>query len=238
MPTIQPHPNVPPVGQPGLITVIIPLLPIERVNNFYYPFSGQMSSTDRPLIMELVNRTLMEFELKKADLAGVPSKSLIWFGYGNLKPVPTDRENKRKYEDFKWRLRYEHRDVTFFMANLNQDSIKNLLRRDEDWIQVGQGTDVAAENGRDLANKICQTPQVFQYNECRVKKSEERLYEGLLTLGHKQYWAMYPEYFIKSYNIDLKVIYLTIIWKIILILIIIFSPKQRKPKLRSVSTDI
>ena len=157
------------------------------------------------MIMELINKTLMEFELKKADLSGVPSKNFVWFDYGNLKPVPTDRESKRRYEDFKWRLRYEHRDVTFFMATINQDNIKDLLRRDEDWIAVGQGTDTAAQKGEDLANKICQTPQVFQHNECRVKKSQDRVYEGFLTPGYKQYWAMYPEYFIKSYTIDLKV---------------------------------
>jgi len=164
-----------------------------------------MGITDRPLLMELINRTLMEYELKKADLPAVPAKNFIWFDFGNLKPVPTDREQKRKYDDFKWRLRYEHRDVTFFLATINKDNIKDLIRRDEDWIQMGQGSDAAQSKGQDLVNKISQTPQVFQHNECRFKKSEDKAYEGFITPGYKQYWAMYPEYFIKSFNIDLKV---------------------------------
>jgi len=170
-------------------------------------FKGQMSITDRPLLLELINKTLLEYESKKADLPGVPSKSFVWFDYGNLKPAPTDREQKKKYDDFKWRLRYEHRDVAFFMATINKDSIKDLLRRHEDWIEVGKGIEDATMKGIDLASKICQTPSTFQHNECRVKKSEDRVYEGLITPGYKQYWAMYPEYFIKSYTIDLKVSY-------------------------------
>jgi hypothetical protein len=164
----------------------------------------QTSITDRPLLLELINKTLMEYESKKADLPGVSSKSFVWFDYGSLKQAPTDREQKKKYDDFKWRLRYEHRDVTFFMATINKDSVKDLLRRDEDWIQVGKGVEDAAMRGTDLANKICQTPSTFQHNECRVKKSEGKVYEGFITPGYRQYWAMYPEYFIKSYNIDLK----------------------------------
>lgn len=164
----------------------------------------QMPITDRPVILELINKTLMEFEMKKADLPAVPSKNFVWFDYGGLKPAPTEKEQKRKYDDFKWRLRYEYRDVNIFMAHLNKDAIKDLLMKEENYIEVGKSVEEATTKGIDLANKICQTPSTFQHNECRIKKSEDKLYEGFITPGYKQYWAMYPEFFIKSYNIDLK----------------------------------
>ena len=165
-----------------------------------------MSLTDRPLLMELVNKTLMEFELRKADLPGVPSKNFVWFDYGNLKPAPTDRENKRRYEDFKWRLRYQHRDVTLFMATINKDDVKDLLRRDDDWIPIGQGLDAALKTSASrLAQKICENPSTFQYNNCNKKTSDNVLYSGYVTPGYKQNWAMYSEFFYNSSNVKFSV---------------------------------
>ncbi|CAG2181458.1 unnamed protein product, partial [Oppiella nova] len=154
--------------------------------------------------MELINRTLMEFDAPSESLAGIPSKNFIWFDFGSLRPAPTDRESKRRYEDFKWRLRYEHRDVNVFMATLNKEDFKDLLSRDENWIQMGMGSDSSDMKSVDLMNKIIQTPQVFQYGDCRRQKSSNEVYEGYLTPGYKQYWAMYPRHFIKSYSIDLR----------------------------------
>jgi hypothetical protein len=162
--------------------------------------------------MELINRTLMEFDAPSESLAGIPSKNFIWFDFGSLRPAPTDRESKRRYEDFKWWLRYEHRDVNVFMATLNKEDFKDLLSRDENWIQMGMGSDSADMKSVDLMNKITQTPQVFQYGDCGRQKSSNEIYEGYLTPGYKQYWVMYPRHFIKSYSIDLRVCVQMIVW--------------------------
>ncbi|XP_054166899.1 uncharacterized protein LOC128964334 [Oppia nitens] len=164
--------------------------------------NNQMGITDRALLMELINRTLTDFDRPTETLAAIPSKSFVWFDFGNMKPAPTDREQKRKYDDFKWRLRYENRDTNIFMATLNNEDIKDLLARDSNWIQMGTGN--VERNAETLAKYVQQTPQVFQYSDCWTRKSDNYAYDGYLTPGYKQYWAMYPEYFIKSYTIDMK----------------------------------
>ena len=162
--------------------------------------------TERPKLLELINRTLMEYELKKADLPGVPSKSFVWFNYDTMQQIPSEREQRRRYDEMKWRLRYEHRDIPYFLLGLNREPIKDLIRQEEHFISVGTNPigDIR-QKARDLAKQICKTPSTFQYNECRIQASQERVYEGFITPGYKQYWAMYPEYFIKSFNIDMRV---------------------------------
>ncbi|CAG2121324.1 unnamed protein product, partial [Medioppia subpectinata] len=103
--------------------------------------NSQTKINERPLLMELINKTLMEFDAPSDYLPGIPSKNFIWFDYGSLMKIPTEREAKNRYEDFKWRLRYEHRDVHFIMATLNKEDFKDMLIRDDDWIQMGVGSD-------------------------------------------------------------------------------------------------
>ena len=140
----------------------------------------------------------MEYELKKADLPGVPSKTFIWFNYDTMQPIPSDKEQRRKYEDMKWRLRYEHRDIPYFLLGLNREPIKDLIGQEEHFIRVGTNSlDGIRQKAKKLARQICKVPSTFQHND--------KEFEGFITPGYKQYWAMYPQQFNKSYNIEIKV---------------------------------
>ena len=148
----------------------------------------------------------MEYELKRVDLPGVPSKSFIWFNYNTLQPIPTDSEQLKRYEEIKWNLKYKHRDIPFFILGLNIEPINDLIRQKQHFIPVGiNSLDDIQKRAKQLASEICKVPSTFQYNQCHINASSENIYEGFITPGYKQYWAMYPEYFIKSCNIEMKV---------------------------------
>ena len=98
----------------------------------------------------------------------------------------------------KWRLRYEHRDIPYILLGLNRKPIKDLIGQEEHFIPVGTNLlGDMRQKAKKLARQICKVPSIFQQNHQEFK--------GFITPGYKQYWVMYPEYFNKSYNIDIKV---------------------------------
>ena len=140
----------------------------------------------------------MEYELKKTDLPGVPSKSFVWFNYDTMQQIPSDREQRRRYDEMKWRLRYEHRDIPYFLLGLNREPIKDLIRQFEHFIPVGTNSLYnIRQKAKKLVREICKVPSTFQHNN--------QEFEGFITPGYKQYWAMYPQHFNKSYIIEIKV---------------------------------
>ena len=172
-----------------------------------YVTDTRIPITERLELLELINISLMEYKSTRADLAGVPSKSLIWFNYDTMQPIPTDREQRRRYDEMIQNLNYKHRDIPYFLLALNSDSIKDLIRQDDHFISVGSNSMVQIKTkANELAMKICKVPSTFQYNKCHTNQSSDDIYQGYITPGYKQYWALYPEYFIKSCNIEMKVI--------------------------------
>ena len=172
-----------------------------------YVADARIPMTGRPKLLELINISLMEYESTKADLAGVPSKSFIWFNYGTMQPIPTDKEQRRQYDQMIRNLKYKHRDIPYFLLALNFDSIKDLVRQDDHFVSVRSHSmaEIKTEANK-LAMKIRDVPSTFQYNKCHTNQSSEDIYSGYITPGYKQYWALYPEYFVKSCNIEIKVI--------------------------------
>jgi len=58
-----------------------------------------------------------------------------------------------------------------------------------------------------LLSRICETPAKLQHPQCLTQTSTgatDEQYTGYVTPGRKQYWAMFPEYFLKSYNVEFE----------------------------------
>ena len=77
---------------------------------------------ERAKLFEFIHKTLKEYKLKKADLPGVPPKSLIWFHYNIMQKIPSDREQRRRYDEIKFRLRHEHQEIPLFTLNQSKTS--------------------------------------------------------------------------------------------------------------------
>ena len=150
----------------------------------------------------------MEYELKKADLPGVPSKSFVWFNYDTMQQIPTDGEQRRQYDEMIWNLKYKHRDIPYFILGVKDQPFKDVLRQKNHFTSISYCLSKAdiKYKANELAMKICKTPSTFQYNKCYANASSDKIYEGFITPGYNQYWAMYPEYFISSCEIKMRVI--------------------------------
>ena len=172
-----------------------------------YVADARIPIIQRPKLLEMINITLMKYKSTRADLVGVPSKSFIWFNYDTMQPIPTDKEQRGKYDQMIWNLKYKHRDIPYFLLALNFDSIKDLIGQNDHFVSVvfNSMAEIKTEANK-LAMKIRNVPSTFQYNKCHANQSSEDIYEGFITPGYKQYWALYPKYFIKSCNIEIKVI--------------------------------
>ena len=148
----------------------------------------------------------MDYELVKANFSGVPSKSFIGFNYNTMQSIPTDIEQRKRYDQIKWQLTHKHIDIPFFMLAYDNESVSDLVRQQEHFIPIGNNSiDYIQEKAKELAKQICKVPSIFQYNECHTSASSDRTYEGYITPGYKQYWVMYPKYFSESLSIQMKV---------------------------------
>ena len=162
--------------------------------------------TNRTELFELIYGTLTDYESKKANFSGVSSKSFIAFNYNTTGPIPTDNEQSKRYNETIRKLKYEHRDIPFFMLAYYIESVSDLLRHPEHFMAVGnKSSDYIRKKAKESVNKIYKVPSTLQHNECHATEPLDRIYEGYITPGYKQYWAMYPEYFIESRSIEVKV---------------------------------
>ncbi|XP_053214834.1 uncharacterized protein LOC128398050 [Panonychus citri] len=152
-------------------------------------------STDLYLRM---NDTLRDFEANKWFQLGAPAKPFIIMG-GSY----TSRNIDQNIRMARYTLKSNHRDVpVFLITNANENDLTEYISSPQDIIRDQDGLDVMTQ---ELSQKICQVPATFQYPDCRRVSSEATSgFEAFITPGRLQYWAMYPEYFLKSYDIVMK----------------------------------
>jgi hypothetical protein len=148
-----------------------------------------------------VNDTLRDFENRKRLEYGVPSKPFIIFG-NNFQT----RNSDYNMQVHKRALQEMHRDVPLVIITTKSiDELEEFIQAPEDVIRDTESVVNLAHN---LKKRICETPATFQHPNCFMRASTDTdpIYEGFITRGHKQYWAVYPEYFLKSFRITLKFI--------------------------------
>lgn len=162
--------------------------------------------TNRTELFELINRTLIDYELKKANFSGVTSKSFIAFNYNTMQSIPKDIQQKDRYNEIRSKFKYQHRDIPFFILGNNIEFAGDLVDSTEYFLPIGTNSIADIRyHVQSLVNKIYKVPSTFQYNECHAIASSDSIYEGYITPDHEQYWAMYPKYFIQSCSIQMKV---------------------------------
>ncbi|GFU27047.1 uncharacterized protein NPIL_119481, partial [Nephila pilipes] len=98
--------------------------------------------------------------------------------------------------------------ATILALGPNKESLKVFtIKDDHDIFQLPTGATNAADIAAKLKSRICKAPAEFQFKECdrnsRASEQENRQ-EAVVGLNKKQYWAMYPKYFLKSYSLTLK----------------------------------
>ena len=151
-----------------------------------------------------LNATLFDYEwwTPRTNQSWVPSKSAVLIDFDSVKPAPDNGQDRDDYNWNKDQLRSRHRDVLFLSFARNSELFKDILR-DQDKDRAAP-TDII-NSASAFAKKICDNPATFQYNMCHDRKSNNEEYVGYITPGFKQNWAMYPEFFLKSFTIKFQV---------------------------------
>jgi hypothetical protein len=150
-----------------------------------------------------LNQTLFNYEwwTPRTIDSAIPAKSVVLIDLGSVPVAPDSGQDRNDFNNYKGQLRYRHRDVKYLSVATNQDLFKDILRDENDKANPGP-VGSAVQFGSDFARKICENPATFQYNECHKKSSKNVQYVGYVTPGYKQNWAMYPEFFHKSSQIE------------------------------------
>lgn len=151
--------------------------------------------------IEQVNKTLFNFEwASRTNMTAVPGKTFVLFNaVSQIQDPPKDGDRRNSYNDFVWRLRYQHRDVPIIVVSTQTDRFKDLAKEDQDLQQYG------SINYDRVRQRICSNPATFQWVPCYDRRSDGEEYIGYVSPGAKQNWAMYPEYFLKSFTIKFVV---------------------------------
>ncbi|XP_055933028.1 uncharacterized protein LOC129963038 [Argiope bruennichi] len=174
----------------------------------YYQRSGGKNS-DIEVIQKL-NETLADFvEEQDQNLndmgevkSGTPAKIILYFSYN------TAVNDDYRLRDALWEFEKSFKEATILAVGPGKESLKIFTLKDDfDVFQIPTGSVNAADLIGKLKNRICKVPAEFQFKECqRNSRSAEAENRQELVIGHnrKQYWAMYPKYFLKSFSITLK----------------------------------
>lgn len=156
-----------------------------------------------------LNETLTEFvqyqdtvEQHDGNLKYVkPAKVVLLFNFGN----PVDDQRLR---DAVWEFKKNFREVTVLAIGPKKENLQMLTENDDTDIFQESGNSGALGLVTKLKTRICKVPAEFQFKEChrsnRGTESDNK-HVGYIPVNKKQYLAMYPKYFLKSFSITMKV---------------------------------
>jgi len=166
-------------------------------NNFGYGFRNTPD-----ILYRAANNSLRDLKEGSKDQVFVNGRPLVLFNYGSVKRPSGDR---RAFDSAQYDMKYSHRDVPFIMVGppSETENMKTFAYDDKNDIFT-LDPDVSGITQR-LVKRICETPAAVQHPRCRQETSNGVTFSGFVSKGKKQYWAMYPEYFLKSYNVAFEI---------------------------------
>nr|XP_027204684.1 uncharacterized protein LOC113798363 [Dermatophagoides pteronyssinus] len=150
-----------------------------------------------------LNQTISNYRYwngKRKSLNDQASINVIIIDYDTLK-LPTDSKELDDYNWYKDSLKYDNRDVRYLVISNDQKNFIDILN-DKTKDMVGP---TQTQIGMNFDKSICENPAQIIYDKCYEKPSQNSIMEKYISPGYKQQWAMYPEYFLKSYDIEFKV---------------------------------
>lgn len=157
-------------------------------------------------LLRAINVTMRDLKKGRAEELATPGKSFVFMNFGSFKKPTGDR---KRYEAEKLDLWVNHRDVPLLMVGQgNSVDLKELAYHDNDIFETD--TPDPEYLAKRIVERVCKTPVTIQHPKCWSETSSGSEVSGFITPGRKQYWAMYPEYFIKSFNVEFKVTFFLI----------------------------
>ena len=150
-----------------------------------------------------LNQTISNYRYwngKRKSLNDMASINVIIVDYDTLK-MPTDSKDLDDYNWYKESLKEDNQDVRYLIISNDQKNFVDILPdKSKDIVGTTQ-----TQVGTNFEKKICENPAQIIYEKCYEKPSQNSVMTRHVSPGFKQQWAMYPEYFLKSYDIEFKV---------------------------------
>lgn len=166
---------------------------LDRLN-----FGGSPVPPDQ--LLRLANQTLRDIQQGKNSLSGAPARPLVIFNFGSIRRSLTDQ---RAFDSAYWDLRSGHRESSIFIVGKERETPEYMKSIATEVID-GQSPDPSGVASK-LLLRMCQSSLVLQYPDCRKEASSGYSYNGFVSPNGIQYVAMFPEFFLKSYNVEFEI---------------------------------
>ncbi|XP_067124060.1 uncharacterized protein [Centruroides vittatus] len=148
------------------------------------------------LVLQAINRTLMNIEQEYASLPGMPSKVVIYYNYGLV--IENNVQLLRKIDDARRELINKHRGAEIYAVGENREYLQKFVPS----LNV---IDSRVNNVLEIVEKkICSASAEFQYLECTVRSKMDQEFLLHVNPDGVQYWQMQPKYFYKSFGYKLR----------------------------------
>lgn len=148
-----------------------------------------------------LNETILNYKwwTPRRFNSGVSSKNFIIIDYSLKESI--DSNDRDDYNKYQYELRWRNPDVRYLVMSDNK-KFEDILDKKE---HLYSANSFSNQITTAIANEICNNPATLIYNDCYTKPSENVVYTNYISPGYKQNWAMYPEYFHRSFDIKFKV---------------------------------
>lgn len=138
------------------------------------------------------------------------TKNFLWF---SLKSNSYERLNERDrayYYQYRWNLLYNLNIRMFFLSTFDQhfdDDLSIMIINKGDWFRVNAINFMDEITVDKIVQRIMQTPKPMHIvNDCQNENRTEIIERKfLLGKNRKQYWVLYPKYFLNSRLVHFKV---------------------------------
>lgn len=135
------------------------------------------------------------------------SRNFVWLALQNHAYKPLYDRERMLYQQYRWYLKYFLHIRTFFISSMDKtedDDLNDIVVSQEDWYQVNPANIYDPIIVDRLVKKVCETPVALMYDQCYTAKSSGVVQSGLITPNKKQYWAIYPKYYLKADTVIIK----------------------------------
>lgn len=199
--------NMKPLQQNTLETILINNGTAGCPSCFAKYYTRPSSKEDEAELFKDLNFTLANFEDAYEDLeqkyqdgikGGSPGKAVLYFNFGSP-------SNDYRMQNALWEIKRYFRGLTILAIGENVNSLGFLV--DNEQTDIFTGSTNAEKTAKDIKERMKKVPAEFAFKACSessASKEAENRQQAFIPSNKIQYWAMYPQYFLKSYGIKLK----------------------------------
>ncbi|KAH7636374.1 hypothetical protein HUG17_10344 [Dermatophagoides farinae] len=138
------------------------------------------------------------------------SKNFLWFSLKSNSYEKLIERDRAYYYQYRWNLLYYLNIRMFFLSTFDQhidDDLSQMVINKGDWFRVNAINYMDEITVDKLVQRIMQTPIPMRIdnNDCQQQKNGTTFDQKFLVgKNRKQYWVLYPKYFLNSRLIHFK----------------------------------